>query len=298
MRITPLHFVKHAGCVDLLVNAGARLEARDFMERTPLKKAMVLEKQQMALAVTRALLAAGADPNAANRFGRTPLHFVRHSACGCVDLLVEAGADLDMRDKWGAAPLHLAVQDTDFPGVVDVTRALLAAGADAKAVDKDGRTPLHHIMHAACVDVLVEAGADLEARDRWGKTPLHHAVRIPYRGIALDGTRARALLAAGANVNAADGGGKMPLHCVQLATCVDVLVEAGADLEARDGDGCTPIYTAVTTPVVIDEDYGPEILTDVVLRMADLGADLVNTGGRPGLVRRKVEELRAEWGLD
>ena len=32
----------------------------------------------------------------------------------------------------------------------------------------------------------------------------------------------------------------------------------------------------------------------VVLRMAHRGADLVNTGGEPGRVMRKVEELRAK----
>ena len=46
----------------------------------------------------------------------------------------------------------------------------------------------------------------------------------------------------------------------------------------------TPIYTAATG------GNRPE----VVLRMADRGAHLVNTGGEPGLVMRLVTELRAK----
>ena len=58
----------------------------------------------------------------------------------------------------------------------------------------------------------------------------------------------------------------------------------GADLEARNSGGVTPIYTAATG------GNRPE----VVLRMADRGAHLVNTGGEPGLVMRLVTELRAK----
>ena len=66
---------------------------------------------------------------------------------------------------------------------------------------------------------------------------------------------------------------------------MDVLLGAGADLEARNKKGRTPICTAAT--------YKYYDRSDVVLRLADLVADLVNTGGEPGLVMRRVEELRA-----
>lgn len=60
-----------------------------------------------------------------------------------------------------------------------------------------------------------------------------------------------------------------------------MLLEAGADLEAKDRRGWTPIHAAVASGR--DKFW-------VVLRMADRGADLVSTGGEPGLVRRYIQK--------
>ena len=290
---TPLHCAKHAVCVDVLVGAGADLEARDREGQTPFHHVLQLPDSDEALVVMSALVAAGANLNAADGSGRTPLHSVRHAAC--VDVLVGAGADLEARDVEGQTPLHYAVRLRSWDPLtlpaLHLTRALLAAGADVHAVDNRGRAPLHCVAHAGCVDVLVDAGADLQSRDREGKMPLHE---IAHLKLGYADRVMREMLAAGADIHAVDSRGQTPLHCVEHAACVDLLVDAGADLEARDGDGSTPIYAVVAKPVEIDEEYGPMPLTEVVLRLADLGADLVNTGGEPGLVMRRVEELRAE----
>ena len=63
-----------------------------------------------------------------------------------------------------------------------------------------------------------------------------------------------------------------------------MLLDAGADLEARTREGMTPVGVAAS-----DFPHAAE----AVLRMADYGADLVNTGGEAGLVERIVAELRA-----
>ena len=167
-------------------------------------------------------------------------------------------------------------------------RKIWGAGADANVLDEDCRTLLHCARHAACVDMLVEARADLEARDEVGKTPLHFAVGSSQGHHAAEITQL--LLEAGAAVHAVDHWGITPLHCVRHATCVDLLVDAGAELGTRDWEGRTPIYT-VATDSITDR-------SQVVLRMADRGTDLVNTGGEHGLVMRRVEELRAQRSRD
>jgi len=51
--------------------------------------------------------------------------------------LVAAGADPNARDEFGSTPLHGAV----FADAADATAALLDAGADARLRNADGETP-------------------------------------------------------------------------------------------------------------------------------------------------------------
>ena len=72
------------------------------------------------------LLDAGADANARDRYGDTPLH--RALGKGHVEVvraLLDAGADVNARDDFGDTPLRLAAGK----GHVEVARALQDAGA-------------------------------------------------------------------------------------------------------------------------------------------------------------------------
>ena len=57
--------------------------------------------QEQTLAVAKLLLEDGADPNAANSYGFTPLHFaceIQTRDAGMVELLLRFGADPNARD--------------------------------------------------------------------------------------------------------------------------------------------------------------------------------------------------------
>lgn len=111
---------------------------------------MHLAATQHSLRGLSVLLAAGADVNAVDAHGRTPLHRV----CGschpdavdgqstrvlqCIELLLSAGALEDVRDETGTTPLHLCAAQ----GNLSAAQALLAAGAVGVA-DAAGNTPLH-----------------------------------------------------------------------------------------------------------------------------------------------------------
>ena len=83
----------------------------------------------------------GADPNARDEDGSTPLHTASgyNKDPAIVSVLLEAGADPKARDEWGQTPLHEAAQYNANPDVITV---LLEAGADPRDQDEMGRTPV------------------------------------------------------------------------------------------------------------------------------------------------------------
>ena len=147
-----------------LLAAGASVEARDALDRTPLHAAvhnLTYQKVQAGdddsyqlsqghevnpTGLVQLLLQSGADPNAVDRFGRTPIMLaaVRDSFMGpyfpgVAEALVTAGADRNARDLFGRSPLMLAIRHRQ----TDAVFHLIQLGADPRPTDHSGRTVLH-----------------------------------------------------------------------------------------------------------------------------------------------------------
>lgn len=92
------------------------------------------------------------------------------SALGCDNFrlakaLVAHGANVNAQDSVGNTPLHtVAGRDTAL------LEQLLEAGADVHATNNQGATPLFNARSAQAVDMLVRAGAPIDARDARGNT--------------------------------------------------------------------------------------------------------------------------------
>lgn len=122
------------------------------------------------LDVVRILLEAGADPNATNKRGATPL--MAAAACGetkIVQALLDAGANLHLTNEAGRTALMAAVQFDKLP----CAKLLLQAGADPKAVAADGATALSLARAKANREMvkLLESLAALEREHPAGEKP-------------------------------------------------------------------------------------------------------------------------------
>ncbi|MFC1764702.1 ankyrin repeat domain-containing protein [Planctomycetota bacterium] len=119
----------------------------------------------------------GADVNASDPYGMTPLHVAVSSGhIRIVKLLIAQGARLDIKDNAGRVPLHYAIrgEGKSLATMPDVIRILLDNNADINAQDSIGWTPLHYAVDRRCKDVvqlLIDSGADIDAVDNRGRTP-------------------------------------------------------------------------------------------------------------------------------
>ncbi len=125
----------------------------------------------------RALIAEGADVDAARGDGMTGLHWAAlNGNAEIARMLIDAGADLEAATRLGAhRPLHVAGR----AGRGEVVAMLVEAGADVAAVTETGAAPLHFAAASGdvgAVTALVRGGAVVDAREpEWGQTPLMFA---------------------------------------------------------------------------------------------------------------------------
>jgi ankyrin repeat protein/truncated hemoglobin YjbI len=119
------------------------------------------------------LIRSGADPDAKEAEGHTPLYRAVTGQVARVLLAAGAAADVSSGPTKGT-PLHQAARR----GCVPVAQALLDHGATIDARDSKGQTPLRRAVNCRqlqIVRLLVRHGADPHAKDRRGVTPLEVA---------------------------------------------------------------------------------------------------------------------------
>ena len=150
------------------------------------------------MAGLRALLATGADANAAPGDGMTALHWAAERGDDAmVTVLVAAGASAGARTRIGDyTPLHLAARAGSGPAVA----ALIKASAKVDAVTSTGAVQPLHLAAASgsvpAVTALLDQGARVDVREtEWGQTPLIFAAAANRPDIV------RLLIARGADVN-------------------------------------------------------------------------------------------------
>lgn len=225
--------------VSLLVRAGAVLNNKDFLTRTPLYHAAFAGKTGIA----RILIEAGADNEVPGYDGWRPIHAAYDNA-DMTRLLIQNGADINAKTGTGSTPLYLAskweednvvaalLEFSDKIGIdakqdalsialskgrTRSVRRLLDAGVDPRKFSSQGTQELMTAVdlgNAVIVKMLLEFNIDLEkARDPYGCSVLNRAVVDTTQGSD---------------------------HSV-----IKALVNRGSDLESATNDGYTPLCNAI-----------------------------------------------------
>ncbi len=230
---------------DLFIAKGANLETRDSFDETPLITCGSLE--YMMLNNAKYLIQAGADIQAANKFGKTALMGAVYSKnIELIKALLKAGAPVDQKDNEGGTALltMITMGNFDEQPKIAVMKILLDAGANINETNNEGNSVLHESLFPGDSEMrkfLISKGADSSIVNKKGKTALDQAI-INGNLIAV-----KTLLKVEKDINKLDSYGATMLHSAILNEkyeLVKLLLQAGADKEAKDKWGKTAIEFA------------------------------------------------------
>lgn len=177
----------------------------------------------------------------------TPLHAVVHdnSAKEIVKILVANGADPNAKDNYGLTPLHHLIGGKKDH--LDAIKELVESGADVNAIGSRGRTPVFSAEAAIHLKYLVRKGADLKHRSENGSTVLISLIsRTELESVEF-------LLKSGVDPNAQNDAGETALHLLatqfinrrDLEPYFEILHEHGVDYSIQNKAGVSPLNILV-----------------------------------------------------
>ncbi|XP_052086661.1 serine/threonine-protein phosphatase 6 regulatory ankyrin repeat subunit C-like isoform X2 [Mytilus californianus] len=177
--------------------------------------------------------------NEPDRAGKTAFMRVcagMFNSADVIQMFCNAGADINAQNHLGESPLHLMSRDMWIPDK-DAILYLLQQGANVNAVDIFGRSPIFKMRTSEIIQIFIDFKADLNVKDKCGRSPLMGLL------VYENAEQLKILVKRGADCNLQDINGSSPLHYVAWYNSVPiahVLLQSGADVNLQDQMGHNP----------------------------------------------------------
>jgi ankyrin repeat protein len=273
----------------------------------------VVNRADDDLSILEDFLAKGASASTTDGELNTPLHNVRHTSF--VRLLLEHGADIDAKNQQGHTPLYAACES----GRLEAAEELIAHGADVTAIISD-TSWMHFTARVVNKNasafgppppppsrfrlptLLLNHGANVDAASNDCNTLLHQAVQH------LDLELLRYLAEHGADVHATtkEGGTMLHLLCFScnnfqtanfapIIALLDYIIDLGVDLNARDSNGATALHGAVRGHK--SQGWSPDLFNALVQRGADINTRDASSQSRDGQSPAEMLDM-SRWGFE
>ena len=260
-------------CVQVLIDNGAALDAKDIHGRTPLHIASMQGYHHLIK-----LLAPSPESfHFKDNDGCTPIYYacknshvkyIRKCFVQCPNVISDimkvdnddGTAPLSVRTGSGGTILHVACEEGD----IKLVKKLLKAGANPNVTDEFGFTPLMRgvvstgksssvvssIITALCdskcsvnTSFVPSKPSDTNVRYCEGSTALHMAID----GWTVNQLCVQELVDNGAALDARDVHGRTPLHIASMRgyhKLIELLAPSPQSFHFKDNEGCTPLHYA------------------------------------------------------
>ena len=249
-----LHYANSRAWVKSILEKGADINIRinNDKKHTPLHLSY-----NKPIGVAESLIKRGADINAVDTDGKTPLNLLFESLVSLeepskeqialVNLFIQNGAKINPSIKTNGEKTLLHQTKS-----AKLAKLIIAQGVDVNSKDENGNTLLHFAVlkeNYELLNLLIQNNADLNMKNKEGEAPLNLAIGLRYRGGIYSPEIAKLLINNGADINVKNPIGNLSLLHFAVKEndkkFINFLLDKGININAKDSGKATALHSTI-----------------------------------------------------